>query len=138
VLDKITDVLNLRFADLDNWSWQADQGMYYEPRPQLIGEYRIMMDMDILHAIFLHYVAMNWCGHLKLLLSELAQDIKFWRVSEEKTDEERGRRFFFTDGFPAAVLGTGTKKGHIFHSSILMSSMPASLTDGGDPYGEDG
>lgn len=32
VLDEIADVLNLRFSDLDDWSWLADEGMYYEPR----------------------------------------------------------------------------------------------------------
>lgn len=28
VLDEIADVLNLRFSDLDNWSWEADDGTF--------------------------------------------------------------------------------------------------------------
>ena len=86
VLDEIADVLNLRFADLDNWSWQAEEGMYYEPRRQLNGKYRIMMDMDILQAMFLHYIAVSWCGHLKEVFGRLPKDRKFWRGSKKMTE----------------------------------------------------
>lgn len=38
VLAEIADVLNLRFCDLDNWTWEAEDGMYYEPRIQANGK----------------------------------------------------------------------------------------------------
>lgn len=38
VLAEIADVLNLRFSDLENWSWEAEDGMYYEPRRQTNGK----------------------------------------------------------------------------------------------------
>jgi hypothetical protein len=137
VLDEIADVLNLRFADIDNWSWQAEEeGMYYEPRRQLNGKYRIMMDMDILQAIFLHYIAITWCGHLKSVFSRLVEDGKFWRQEEGITEEEKARHYFFTGRHPHRD-GMLEREKVKFASFFLNSSLPSSLSEGGDPYGED-
>jgi hypothetical protein len=137
VLDEIADVLNLRFADLDNWSWQAPQGMFYEPRQQINGKQRIMMDMDILQALFLHYIAVSWCAHLKTMFARLPDSEKFWRSGEGMTTEEKARRYYFTNDYPQSKLGLVAKHQETFLSTFLNSSMPSSLTDGGDPYGED-
>jgi hypothetical protein len=137
VLDEIADVLNLRFADLDNWFWQADDGMYYEPRRQLNGKYRIMMDMDILQAIFLHYIALSWCAHLKSVFARLAKDDKFWRTEQGMTEDEKARHVFFTGTHPSRESGVRWRQTNTFLTTFLNSSLPSSLTDGGDPYGED-
>ncbi|KAH7385857.1 hypothetical protein BKA66DRAFT_77179 [Pyrenochaeta sp. MPI-SDFR-AT-0127] len=135
VLDEIADVLNLRFADLDNWSWQVDEGMYYEPRRQVNGKYRIMMDMDILQALFLHYIAVSWCGHFKSIFSRLPNDVKFWKGAKKMTEEEKGRYYYFMGSPPSA--GVTTKKLRTFQDTFFMSSMPSTLADGGNPYRED-
>jgi hypothetical protein len=135
VLDEIADVLNLRFADLDNWSWETDDGMYYEPRRQLNGKYRIMMDMDILQAIFLHYIAIRWCAHLKSVFAFLPHDNKFWRAEQGMTPDEKARHHFFTGAYPSES-GMRAREANTFVSTFLNSSLPSSLTDGGDPYGE--
>lgn len=45
VLAKIADVLNMRFVDLEGWSWDAnlDNGIPVAPCRQLNGKYRIVM-----------------------------------------------------------------------------------------------
>ena len=43
VLAEIADVLNMRFVDLQGWSWDADDGIPVEPRRQLNGKYRVVM-----------------------------------------------------------------------------------------------
>jgi hypothetical protein len=137
VLDEIADVLNLRFADLDNWSWEADDGMYYEPRRQLNGKYRIMMDMDILQAIFLHYIAVSWCTQLKAVVAILPHEKKFWRDGGRMTADEEARHQFFTGTRPSSRNGVRASETSTFLCTFLNSSLPSSLTDGGDPYGED-
>ncbi|KAF2833501.1 hypothetical protein CC86DRAFT_400119 [Ophiobolus disseminans] len=137
VLNEISDVLNLRFADLENWSWQADEGMYYEPRRQLNGKYRIMMDMDILQALFLHYIAISWCGHLKSVFVELPKDKKFWSQPKGMTQEEKGRHYFFTGERPSSVNGMILEQRRTFLETLFLSALPSSLAEGGDPYGED-
>jgi hypothetical protein len=137
VLDEISDVLNLRFADFDHWSWQADEGMYYEPRRQLNGKYRIMMDMDILQALYLHYIAVSWCAHLKSVLAQLPNDTKFWKTRESMTADEKGKHYYFTGSHLRSDNGMVAKQRDTFLTTLLMSSLPSSLADGGDPYGED-
>ncbi|OAL42958.1 hypothetical protein IQ07DRAFT_686064 [Pyrenochaeta sp. DS3sAY3a] len=136
VLDEIADVLNLRFADLDTWDWLADDGMYYEPRRQLNGKYRIMMDMDILQALFLHYIAVKWCAHLKSVFARLPRDTKFWRRGAHMSPggEEWARHHFFTGSVPPT--GYVDVEMQTYLDTFFMSAMPASLDDGGDPYGE--
>lgn len=57
---EIADVLNMLFADLRNRSWEVDEKMFYEPRRQFNGTFRITMDEDILQAIFLHFIGITW------------------------------------------------------------------------------
>lgn len=130
-------MLNLRFSDLDNWSWEADDGLFYEPRQQTNGKYRIMMDQDILQAIFLHYIAVCWCAEFKNGFMLLTLDKKFWVGPNELTDDERGRHFFFTGSYPYSTSGMAHEEMNAFHRTFMCSSLPSSLTDESDPYGED-
>ena len=136
VLDEIADVLNLRFSDLDNWTWEADEGMYYEPRRQANGKYRIMMDQDILQALFLHYIAVSWCEKLKSLFRGLPEDYKFWKGSMKMTTDQLDRHRYFTGSTPASAKGLAYEKAATFRDTFLLSSLPNSLRDGSDPYGE--
>ena len=137
VLDEIADVLNLRFSDIDNWSWEADEGLYYEPRRQTNGKYRIMMDQDILQAIFLHYIAVSWCVEFKTFFSYFANDEKFWKVPSEMTEDEKARSLFFMGKKPDATAGVVHEKMIEFRNTFLLSTLPSSLIDNADPYDED-
>ena len=136
VLSEIADVLNLRYSDLDNWSWEADDGMYYEPRRQANGKYRIMMDQNILQAIFLHYVAVSWCSEFKELFQHFVLNSHFWRKNEKMTTKEQARYHYFRGQKPLDQ-GVEYAKGKTFWNTFFLSSLPASLEDGSDPYGED-
>jgi hypothetical protein len=110
--------------------------MYYEPRRQLNGKYRIMMDMDILQAIFLHYIAVSWCAHLKSVFCRLPTDDRFWRVADEVSAEEKARHEFFTGSYRTTTDGVCADERETFLNTFLLSALPASLSDGCDPYGE--
>jgi hypothetical protein len=58
ILTEICDILNLRMATLDRWTW----GPYVmlEQRRKLNGDFAIHFDPDLLQAIFLHYVGVKW------------------------------------------------------------------------------
>lgn len=75
VLTKIADVLNMRFASLESWSWD-EKGVPVEPRKQLNGKYRVMMDEDILQAIFLHYIGLSWSVQMKAALRRIVRNEK--------------------------------------------------------------
>ena len=81
---RFVDVLNMKMADIKNWQWDAgEEGLPVEPRRQLNGKYRIMMDEDILDAIFLHYVGMTWNVGMKTILCDVARYTGIRRGSDQ-------------------------------------------------------
>lgn len=97
VLGEIADVLNMRFADLKNWSWGADDGIPVMPRQQLNGKYRIWMDEDVLQAIFVHYLGIMWCVSLKTTLTELVRSKSIWRWEQGSPvpEEDYAKRAYY-------------------------------------------
>ncbi|KAF2730340.1 hypothetical protein EJ04DRAFT_473962 [Polyplosphaeria fusca] len=137
VLEEIADVLNLRFADLDNWTWEADEGMYYEPRRQGNGKYRIMMDQDILQAIFLHYIAVSWCVQLRSSFSDFPYDAKFWKGTVKKTSDQSKRCHFFLPTPTSSLSGVAEEQMKTFRETFNLSPLPTSIQDTSDLYRED-
>ena len=78
VLSETADVLNMRYGDLESWTWDAEEGIPVMPRQQLNGKYRIWMDEDVLQAIFIHYIGISWCVSLKRSLTELVKSGSVW------------------------------------------------------------
>jgi hypothetical protein len=136
VLNEIADVLNLRFSDLDNWTWEADEGLYYEPRQQLNGKYRIMMDQDILQAIFLHYIAVSWCVELKSQFSNILCNERFWKGPKIMTADEEARYNFFMGTTRSNVFGVEEEKKSTFRNTFLLSTLPKTFSEDSDPYDE--
>ena len=101
VLREIVDVLNMRFADFENWDWEAgDQGIPVLPRQQLNGKYRIWMDEDVIQAIFIHYVGIKSCVELKAALTAFITDhdddtVWRWQTTPAMTEIDRLRRRYY-------------------------------------------
>lgn len=93
------------------------------------------MDMDILQTIFLHYIAISWCEHLKSVFSRIPHDTKVCNEAEMMTQEEKARYNFFMGSSPHLVVAAKEMK--TFRETFFMSLMPSSLAGGGGPYGED-
>jgi hypothetical protein len=100
VLGEIADVLNMRFGDLQSWTWDADGGIPVMPRQQLNGKYRIWMDEDVLQAIFVHYIGISWCVALKSTLTDLVKNHSIWRWEQGSpiSKEEYSRRTYYLRG----------------------------------------
>ena len=58
ILNEVSDVLNLRMASLNTWSW-GDQ-IQVEQRRRLNGSYRILLSEPILQALLLQYIGVKW------------------------------------------------------------------------------
>lgn len=126
VLREMADILNMRFADIENWDWDAGadgskshprnsletvQASHTRiqlltsfpiivpvlPRQQLNGKYRIWMDEDILQAILIHYVGVMCCVNLKGALRNFIGDgIWKWTSGPQPSPEEDDRFQYFT------------------------------------------
>ncbi|KAF2972289.1 hypothetical protein GQX73_g1341 [Xylaria multiplex] len=132
ILDEIADILNMRFADFDNWSWEAgEQGIPTLPRPQLNGKYRIWMDEDVLQAIFIHYIGMKNCVHLKAALTNLLTDepgLWNWRT-EEMTNVDRLRFEYFNGTRLKSVRQLSDVRSSLFREFFFLSQLPTSVTE---------
>ncbi|KAI0555716.1 hypothetical protein F4679DRAFT_569440 [Xylaria curta] len=137
VLDEIADVLNMRFADFDNWSWEAgEQGIPVLPRPQLNGKYRIWMDEDVLQAIFIHYVGIKNCVGLKCALTRFLnrQDVSRhdgawnWQAGKAMTSADRVRFEYFSGTKLVSSSGVDNTRSNIYRESFFLSQLPTSET----------
>lgn len=136
VLNEMADVLNLRFADLRNWTWDAPNGLPVEPRRQLNGKYRVMADEEVLQAIFLHFIAMHWAVRFKTLLSDLIRvRTTYPGVWEEMSTvplDDLDRREYFT-GSRTPNTSVQSEKTKQFNDFFL-ANLPDSLDDEAEPY----
>jgi hypothetical protein len=132
VLNEIADVLNIRFADFDNWSWEAgEQGIPVLPRQQLNGKYRIWMDEDVLQAIFIHYIGIKNCVDLKARLIELVESEEGpwkWSTMDTWNSIERFRYEFFCGKTTQADDNLNAKRSSLYRESFFISQLPESVT----------
>jgi hypothetical protein len=138
---EICDVLNMKMADIKNWQWDAgEEGLPVEPRRQLNGKYRIMMDEDILDAIFLHYIGMSWNVGMKTVLCDVARYTGIWKhkvnVPEDISDR---RRYFLGEHRSRFEINTGVEKARLdmFRDDFFLSQLPSKVWQGAGGYDDE-
>ena len=94
ILNEIADVLNMRMAALDSWSWGT--AVSVEQRRQLNGTYSVYMDEEILQAVFLQYIGVKWSVFFKQAFSIFRKTQGVWKtpwLSVPSLDKKR-REFY--------------------------------------------
>ncbi|EFW16397.1 hypothetical protein D8B26_005736 [Coccidioides posadasii str. Silveira] len=138
VAQEVADVLNVRMAQLDTWSWSCSP-IPVEMRRHLNGKYRAYMDEDILDAIFLHYIGVKWSIKFKELFSVIFNSHAWKRQSTNipKRDLERRKYFLYEqDGASRDehnIVGARRKS---FMENYFMCQLPADA-DSIPVYNED-
>ena len=138
---EICDVLNMTFADIKNWTWEAgEEGIPIEPRRQLNGKYRIMMDEGVLEAIFLHYIGITWSVSMKTTLGNLIEYTRIWkrdsRIPQEEVDK---RRYYLGDyrSHQEARENVEKERQRVYREDFFLSQLPASVYEGAGGYDDD-
>ena len=130
VLTEIADVLNMRFARLEGWSW-GEEAISVEPRKQLNGKYRVMMDEDILQAIFLHYIGLTWSVKTKGALRRIVQNKKVWKESNiAMSKSEKRRREYFLGNGTVSTQGLAWTKQNKYEMDYFLAQLPDSVEAG--------
>ncbi|KAL4804685.1 hypothetical protein BDV18DRAFT_166016 [Aspergillus unguis] len=141
-LTEIADVLNMRWADIDNWDWFCgDEGIPVLPRQQLNGKYRIWMDEDVLQLIFVQYIGTRLCNLLKFQLSDfIVEDTVWnWKVAPPTTEDDMERQRYYL-GRTASVYGPEITRKSEYLRLYFLCQLPSSLTtlaEGGASYDDD-
>ena len=126
VLTEIADVLNMRFVDLESWSWDAEEGIPVEPRRQLNGKYRVVMDEDILQSIFLHYISTTWAIEFNAALMDIVSNRDVWQWTERmpRAEIEKREYYFGRDRFYANE-GVAFTRQQTYERDFFMCQLPS-------------
>ena len=121
ILNEIADVLNMRLGALDSWSW--GDVVQLEERRHVNGAFNIYMHEDILQAIFLQYIGMEWSVFFKDKFSQFYRFEGVWKKPEDTMSiTEKKRRDFFlgpTKGRP----NIASRKRQIYRTKYFLSQL---------------
>jgi hypothetical protein len=134
VLSEIADVLNMRMAGMASWTW--DTPNIVEQRRNLNGRYRFHTDEDLLHAMFVYYVGLQWATQLRRRLDIFIKAEGVWKSDTKpisKADSRR-RRFFLDETTVLHSDSVQKNRDDHFHG-ILLDQLPASFNEVRDSYG---
>ncbi len=93
LLGELADVLNMRMADLDSWSWGSG-GVPVEQRRKISGTYNIHMREDLLQAIFLQHIGVKWGVFFRGVFEHFRRET--WKkIQAEIPRSERNRLGFY-------------------------------------------
>ena len=132
VMAEIADVLNMRFKNLSDWTWDAPEGMIIQPRAQLNGKWRVMMDEDILQAILMHYIAIVWSVEIKNVLSSSFLGSNTYQKHRPVPREEQDlRNYYLRTG--SGISNTGYSINYerlsTFQKDFFLTHLPDSLQE---------
>ncbi|KAI6884673.1 hypothetical protein KC363_g3534 [Hortaea werneckii] len=94
VLSEVADVLNMRLAAFQEWSWGEE--VLLEERRQLNGTYNIYMQEDLLQALFLQHIGVKWSVFFKNAFRQFRKTKLVWKSpGQEIGYSERKERSHF-------------------------------------------
>lgn len=124
ILGEVADVLNMRLAALEDWSWGKE--VLLEERRQLNGNFSIYMHEDLLQALFLQHIGVKWSVFFNGAFRKFRKTRDVWKPPGEKvsTEERRTRAFYLGNMGTEPSIVTLEKKryGQDYFVSQLMGS----------------
>ncbi|KAL6718517.1 hypothetical protein ACLMJK_004609 [Lecanora helva] len=134
ILEEIADVLNMRMASLEDWTWGDE--VLLDERRQLNGTHKIHMREDLLQAIFLQHIGVRWSVFWKKTFLEFRKSPNVWkssRASISLIDRKRRQYFLGTDDDHPNLV---SKKQSIYRRDYFMSQLLDSEDQ--ESFGEEG
>ncbi|KAL9620257.1 MAG: hypothetical protein Q9160_005156 [Pyrenula sp. 1 TL-2023] len=126
ILIELADVLNMRMAALQDWSWGDEVPL--EERRQLNGSYNIYMHEDLLQAIFLQYIGVRWSVFWKSALSDFKRTKGVWKSTQSSIpNADKIRRRFYL-GSTSVQPTVDSKKQAIYHQDYFLAQLLRSPT----------
>ncbi|KAJ5475011.1 hypothetical protein N7539_008077 [Penicillium diatomitis] len=125
VLSELCDVINMRLARLDAWTWGP--AVHVEQRRQMNGTYHMHMHEDLIQAIFLQYIGVMWSKSFKTAIREFRAKRDNWKSRRSQipaTDKKRLE--FFSYGKYNEIPSLQTTKETIHREAYFVSQLPES------------
>ncbi|KAJ5578308.1 uncharacterized protein N7459_007272 [Penicillium hispanicum] len=137
VTQEVADVLNMRMASLDSWSWGQD-GIPIEMRRQLNGKYRVFMDEDLLDSLLLQYLGTIWAVKLRKVLVRFLESHAWTAMHEDiPKDYIEKRKHSLGSREDSTYSGINGKRQESYRDDYFMSQLPESNIEGARNYDDD-
>lgn len=104
ILSELADVLNMRMAALQTWTWGGDVPI--EQRRKISGSYNIFMHEDLLQAIFLQFIGVKWSVFFKSAFTAFSTFDGAWTSLQKpipKVDKKRRDYFLGAQSMKPSV-----------------------------------
>lgn len=89
ILAEICDVLDMRMSALSSWTWGPDVPV--EQRRRINGTYKVHMHEDLLQALFVQYIGIQWSMFFRRALTKFRQSAAWIPLAGELPQEVRRR-----------------------------------------------
>lgn len=136
VAQEVADVLNMRIASLESWTWTGDaDGISLEMRRQLNGKYRVFMDEDLLDALLLQYIGTKWAVKLREVFETFLRSNAWKTLQEDIPEEHREMRKYFLGQEANSDSGKINEiRRKTYTDQYFMSQLPDSIYEGVREY----
>jgi hypothetical protein len=125
ILAEVADVLNMRMASLDSWSWEIE-GIPVEQRRHVTGKYHIYIDEDLLQAIFLQFMGVKWSVFFKGAFTSFSNFEGAWTSLREPIPILAKKRREYFLGPQEKKPSVQSKRQGLYKSIWFMSQLPDS------------
>ncbi|KAL8731962.1 MAG: hypothetical protein Q9166_003094 [cf. Caloplaca sp. 2 TL-2023] len=139
ILGELADVLNMRMAALDDWSWGGE--VLVEERRQLNGSFNIYMQEDLLQAIFLQYIGVRWSVFWKKAFNAFRKSTGVWKsaLTSIPTVDRKRRDFYLGHGATSTDYSSvESRRLARYHNGYFLSQLlDAETHEANDEEGEE-
>lgn len=138
VAQEVADVLNLRIASLESWSWSGDtDGIPVSMRRQLNGKYRVFMDEDLLDALLLQFLGTTWAVELRQVFETFLASNAWKPLCEDIPEKHRDLRKYFLGREANSSSGMVNEiRRKTYKEDYFMSQLPTSTDEGVRQYND--
>jgi hypothetical protein len=126
ILSEVADVLNMRMAALETWTWGGDVPI--EQRRKISGSYNIFMHEDLLQAIFLQFIGVKWSIFFKRAFTAFSKFDGAWtslRKPIPKLDKKRRDYFLGPQSMKPSVQ---SKRQNLYKADYFLAQLLDSET----------
>ncbi|KAK5082531.1 hypothetical protein LTR70_008189 [Exophiala xenobiotica] len=123
----------MRWAELTSWAWTEDNsGLDVEPRKQLNGKYRVVMQEDVLQSMLTHYIGVSLCVNAKEELKYWLDGVMIPEAVDIITVEADRRRFYLQHRVKYNDINSLVRRlNQEFWHDFFLSQLPNSVADTG-------
>ncbi|KAM5341457.1 hypothetical protein ACJ41O_014488 [Fusarium nematophilum] len=122
ILNEIADVLNMRISALGSWTWSSE-AVPVEMRRKISGIYNIHMHQDLLQAIFLQYIGVEWSTFFKRQFKRFRLASCAWKAMRRTVPEIDKRRLEYYLGEVSRSPSLQSARRQVYSTRYFMAQL---------------